>query len=339
MIKSKSKKLFLFFLLVIIFLSFIVWRFLNFEWDRVIDNIQSIHIGKYILAAVLYYFSFIFRGLRWKMIAKEANIDNANGKNIPSTIKLSGIILIGWFANSVAFMRVGDLYRGILLSKESKSNLSMSLGTIFAERIQDMISVSILIVISIGVIALTGKVNPPDWILVSVILILVFIFFTLIIMKIIGKKLSIFLPIKIRDFYLSFQKAALDSFSKKSILPELLLGVIGWILEILRFGLVASALGIDIAVGVIILSTLVGAILTTIPTPGGFGFVEGGLTGLLIVFGINNYDSVTLVAIDRTISWVSIIIFGGLLFFIWNTVKSSKKDVYKFIDTKPTNNK
>ena len=120
---------------------------------------------------------------------------------------------------------------------------------------------------------------------------------------------------------------------------ELLLGVIGWILEILRFGLVASALGIDIAVGVIILSTLVGAILTTIPTPGGFGFVEGGLTGLLIVFGINNYDSVTLVAIDRTISWVSIIIFGGLLFFIWNTVKSSKKDVYKFIDTKPTNNK
>ena len=89
----------------------------------------------------------------------------------------------------------------------------------------------------------------------------------------------------------------------------------------------------------IILSTLVGAILTTIPTPGGFGFVEGGLTGLLIVFGINNYDSVTLVAIDRTISWVSIIIFGGLLFFIWNTVKSSKKDVYKFIDTKPTNNK
>ena len=139
MINSKSKKLFVFFLLVIIFLCFIVWRFLNFEWDRVIDNIQSIHIGKYILAAVLYYFSFIFRGLRWKMIAKEANIDNANGKNIPSTIKLSGIILIGWFANSVAFMRVGDLYRGILLSKESKSNLSMSLGTIFAERIQDMI--------------------------------------------------------------------------------------------------------------------------------------------------------------------------------------------------------
>ena len=64
MINSKSKKLFLFFLLVIIFLSFIVWRFLNFEWDRVIDNIQSIHIGKYILAAVLYYFSFIFRGLK-----------------------------------------------------------------------------------------------------------------------------------------------------------------------------------------------------------------------------------------------------------------------------------
>ena len=88
-----------------------------------------------------------------------------------------------------------------------------------------------------------------------------------------------------------------------------------------------------------ILFTLVGAILTTIPTPGGFGFVEGGLTGLLIVFGINNYDSITLVAIDRTISWVSIIIFGGLLFLIWNTVKSSKKDLHNFIDTKSSNSK
>ena len=107
----------------------------------------------------------------------------------------------------------------------------------------------------------------------------------------------------------------------------MLLGITGWVLEILRFGLVASALGIDIAIGIIILFTLVGAILTTIPTPGVFGFVEGGLTGLLIVFGINNYDSITLVAIDRTISWASIIIFGGLLFLVWNTVKSNKGDL------------
>ena len=327
MINSKSKKLFLIFPLIIIFLTFIIWRFVNFEWDRVLDNIQSIHIGKYVLAGLLYYLSFIFRGFRWKIIAKEANIDNARGKNIPSTLKLSGIILIGWFANSVAFMRVGDLYRGILLSKESKSSLSMSLGTIFAERIQDMISVSILIFISITIIAFTGSINPPDWILIFVITTLVIIIFTLLIMKILGKQLSIILPAKIRDFYLNFQKAALDSFSKKTISPQLLLGITGWVLEILRFGLVASALGIDIAIGIIILFTLVGAILTTIPTPGGFGFVEGGLTGLLIVFGINNYDSITLVAIDRTISWASIIIFGGLLFLVWNTVKSNKGDL------------
>ena len=334
MINSKSKKLFLIFPLIIIFLTFIIWRFVNFEWDRVLDNIQSIHIGKYVLAGLLYYLSFIFRGFRWKIIAKEANIDNARGKNIPSTLKLSGIILIGWFANSVAFMRVGDLYRGILLSKESKSSLSMSLGTIFAERIQDMISVSILIVISITIIAFTGSINPPDWILIFVITTLVIIIFTLLIMKILGKQLSIILPAKIRDFYLNFQKAALDSFSKKTISPQLLLGITGWVLEILRFGLVASALGIDIAIGIIILFTLVGAILTTIPTPGGFGFVEGGLTGLLIVFGINNYDSITLVAIDRTISWASIIIFGGLLFLVWNTVKSNKGDLSDLTDKK-----
>jgi uncharacterized protein (TIRG00374 family) len=64
--------------------------------------------------------------------------------------------------------------------------------------------------------------------------------------------------------------------------------------------------------------------LTTIPTPGGFGFVEGGLTGLLILFGRIDNEAISLVAVDRTISWLSVVLFGGILFVVWHTVKAKK---------------
>ena len=124
-------------------LSFAMWRIFDFEWDEVWTNIKNVHPGKYMLAVVLYYLSFLFRGLRWRLLAKTANIGGDNGKNVPGTTALSGIILMGWFANSVAFLRLGDAYRGWSLARESKSDFPSSLGTVLAERVQDMAAVLI----------------------------------------------------------------------------------------------------------------------------------------------------------------------------------------------------
>ena len=61
------------------------------------------------------------------------------------------------------------------------------------------------------------------------------------------------------------------------------------------------------------------AVLSTIPTPGGFGFVEGGLTGVLIFLGLGDTQALTLTIVDRSISWISIIVIGGTLFVSWQT--------------------
>ena len=78
----------------------------------------------------------------------------------------------------------------------------------------------------------------------------------------------------------------------------------------------------DHSLGIIMFAALANAMLTTIPTPGGFGFVEGGLTGLLILFGRTDNEAISLVAVDRTISWLSVVLFGGILFVVWHALKA-----------------
>ena len=83
-------------------------------------------------------------------------------------------------------------------------------------------------------------------------------------------------------------------------------------------------MGIEISFGIVMFAALANAMLTTIPTPGGFGFVEGGLTGLLVLFGRTDNEAISLVAVDRTISWLSVVLFGGILFVVWHAVKAKK---------------
>ena len=303
-------------------LGFALWRIFDFEWTEVWDNVKGIHPGKYLLAFGLYYLSFWFRGLRWQLMARTANIGGSDGKNVSGTLTLSGIILMGWFANSVAFMRLGDAYRGWALSRESGSDFPSCLGTVLAERVQDMAAVLILVLVAAILITVEGNSKVPGWVVFAAFLLVAVLIIGLLVMRLAGERLSRRLPDRIETAYVNFQRGTLDSFSGRAIPLQLALGIVGWLLEIARFYFVADAMGIEISFGIVMFAALANAMLTTIPTPGGFGFVEGGLTGLLILFGLSDSDSISLVAVDRTISWLSVVLFGGILFAVWHAVKA-----------------
>ena len=307
-----------------ILLGFAMWRIFDFEWDEVWTNIKGIHLGKYLLAAGLYYLSFWFRGVRWKLIAKTANIGGDNGKHVPGSIALAGIILMGWFANSVAFLRLGDAYRGWALSKESKSDFPSSLGTVLAERVQDMAAVLILVLGAAIWLTTEGDSKVPGWVVFAAFVLVSVLILGLLIMRMTGERISRRLPGRFGEAYVNFQRGTLSSFSGSVIPPQIVLGIIGWILEIARFYFVTDAMNIEISFGIVMFAALANAMLTTIPTPGGFGFVEGGLTGLLILFGLSDNQAISLVAVDRTISWLSVVLFGGILFVVWHIIKAKK---------------
>lgn len=307
-----------------VLLAFALWRIFDFEWDEVWTNMKNVHPGKYLLAIVLYYLSFWFRGLRWRLIAQTAEIGGDKGKNVPGTLSLSGIILMGWFANSVAFLRLGDAYRGWALARESKSDFPSSLGTVLAERVQDMAAVLILVLTAAIWLTIEGDSKVPGWVVFAAFALVGALVLGLFVMRVAGEQISRRLPGRFEAAFVNFQKGTLSSFSGKDLPPQLLLGIVGWLLEIARFYFVADAMGMDISFGIVMFAALANAMLTTIPTPGGFGFVEGGLTGLLILFGRSDNEAISLVAVDRTISWLSVVLFGGILFVVWHAVKAKK---------------
>lgn len=302
-------------------LALAAWRFLDVDWSGLRTQVLSMDPFKYLLALVLYYISFVFRGMRWRLIARTAGFGSIPGVKAPSTLVCSAIILMGWFANSVAFLRLGDAYRGYGLARETGASFPASLGTVLAERVQDMVAVLLVLIVATMALAYTHEVAAPG-VVIGVAFVLVAALITgLAVMRAWGERFSAVLPGRIRTAYLHFQSGALASFRPRALPLQLVLGVAGWVLEVARLYFVAEAIGVDISFTIAAFAALANAMLSTIPTPGGFGFVEGGLAGVLILLGLGHTDAFAVTLVDRSISWISVIVFGGATFFFWHTFR------------------
>ena len=295
-----------------------LFRVFNIDWGELWNNVSSIDPLMYAAALVLYYLSFWFRGIRWRLISRTAGLERSASAKVPSGLKCGAIILMGWFANSVAFLRLGDAYRGWAMSRESGAGFAPSLGTVLAERIQDMVVVLTMVLVAAAWVTVAGDVDVPGVVIIAAAGLAAAMAALLLAMRFYWKVLSVRLPHRLRRFSQRFQLSTLRSFRGRDLPLQILLGLVGWMLEIGRFYFVAQGLGIEVGFGIVMFAALANAMLTTIPTPGGFGFVEGGLTGLLILLGIDDTNALTLTVVDRSISWLSVIVFGGLVFFGWH---------------------
>ena len=308
------------------------WRVYDFEWSEVGSALVGVNVWLLLLATALYYASFFVRGIRWRAIAGEANIGAR--KKMPKSTTLSTIILSGWFLNAVGFLRIGDVYRGWALADEADAKLPPSFGTVAAERAQDIVAVLALVLGSAFWLSVTDTgTDAPAPVIYGAFALGGILTAGIVTMRFVESRHITFLPNKITIFYDGFRRSTLSGLSGKRIVPQMGLGFAGWMLEAARFHFVAQALGFDLAFSVSIIAALAVAMLTTIPTPGGFGFVEPGLAGLLLLLGFNDADAIALTIGDRLISWVSVILIGGAVFFIWQAAKVRSKRAKRLLDS------
>ena len=231
---------------------------------------------------------------------------------------MSVLIVIGWFVNSVAWLRLGDAYRAYAFSEDSGASFSWSLGTLLAERLLDMVTVAVLIVASVLLLTLTSDLVASGYIVLAALLMTLLIGLVVILMRLYGARLSRLLPRRLEESYDRFHQGTLGSFDH---LPTVLsLGLIGWLLEMVRLYLVVQALSIDVGIALIPVVALGHAILSTVPTPGGMGAVEPGVTGLLLL-ELSRPEAVAVALTDRSITYLSIVFIGGLLFLARQVVR------------------
>ncbi len=289
---------------------------IDLDWGETWRNVGQMDPRFYVLALVLYYLSFIFRGQRWRMLADSASRgaeEPGEGPALPSSLRFAQLIIMGWFINAIAWLRLGDAYRAWEFSRESKRGFYWCLGTLVAERMLDLTTVALLI--AAGILAAT--VTSDNLILRFLFIAtagMAGIFLALLVsMRFFGLRLARLLPRALERVYGQFHQGTLGSIEPRKLPALAALSVIGWALEAARLYFVVQALDLSLSIPMVLLVSLGHAVLSTVPTPGGIGAVETGMTGLLVL-SMPKADAASVAVLDRTITLLSVIAIGGLVF-------------------------
>ncbi len=294
------------------FIAFLVARF-DLDWGATWDNIRTMNPWLYVAGFTLYYLSFGIRGLRWRILARNAAAHVSPYPKLPSVFEFAKLIILGWFVSSIAPLRMGDAYRAYAFAQDSGGRFSWSLGTVLAERAVDIATVFALLLIgAIAFFVSTGSIESI-YVLVAASVLALVMAGLLVLMRVSGRRLARFLPWGLEKAYDGFHEGTLGSF--KQLPMVFALGLISWFLEVARLYFVVQALGLDVGLPLVLVVTLGNALLTTVPTPGGVGAVEPGITGLLVL-SLARSDAVSVVLVDRSITYISVILFGGLVFVL-----------------------
>jgi uncharacterized protein (TIRG00374 family) len=306
--------------LVIIFLTVFALHS-NINPQKTWAVVRSANLLLFIAAFVVYYFSFVLRALRWRILLQNAGYTKANGIELPRFWKIVEIIYISFFANVIVPAKLGDLYRAYLLRQEINVSTTRSFGTVLAERLLDLI---VLLLLFIPAIIISLHENLPPQLRLSLELLfgaVVVGIVCLFILRHAREHIARLIPLRFRDQYYHFQEGTLGSFRRLPILAGFTVGV--WLCEALRFFFIALSLHlisgdiVHIAAAAIFIG-LGEALLSTIPaTGGGVGFVEGGMVAMIALFyqGANAVNlTAAAILLDRTISLLSILIIGFFVF-------------------------
>ena len=268
-----------------------------------------------VLAFVVYYLNFPIRGLRWKILAQNAEraTQNAAAPPLPSTRAFGESVFLGWFVNAVSWLRMGDPYRAYLITRQREgASYPAMLGTLVSERVIDLISFAVLLLIS-GALLWAGE----DRLSVAAPALAVALagggVLVLAAMALAGERATRRLPAPIRDRYQRLRAGALTSLQGR--LPAIAgLSAAAWATEGARLLLVTSALGLTAPLPTIAFVALAHNLITAIPaTPGGLGLAEAGMVGLLILW-LPVDDAAALTALDRSITWLSVVLIGAIIF-------------------------
>ena len=290
-------------------LGLLLMRF-DIAWGDTWDIVRTLDVRWYLLAFLVHYLTFIFRGARWRLLLQNAS--RRDGGPVPSVAYAGRVILMSWFANSVTWFRMGDAYRAFAYAEDTRTSFPRSMGTVVADRLVDLIVVVALMLAGVIILLIGGQIAPPVLLLALAGTLLVAIAAGLLGMVFAGRWITPRLPRRIGDLYQRFHDGTMGSFGRPHLV--LALGIMAWLCEVGRLFFVVMAVGTPIALGLVLFVPMANGLLSAIPlTPGGLGIVEAGIAGLLRL-ELSVEAALAVALVDRTISYLSTIVFGGAIF-------------------------
>ena len=264
-----------------------------------------------LLATLAYYATFPLRGLRWRFIL--GRVGTQIGRR-----DATEILFLSWFVNCLVPAKLGDLYRAYLLKGNYGGSISRTVGTIFIERIADIVVIFAL-ALAAGFWSFRGRSRPEiDALFLAGFAVAAILVLLVIGLNYFGGHLTRFLPERVADLYERFHEGSTGALTARSLPVIGALTTVIWLLEGVRLFFVIRALDLpdaNLGISASLFVALAGSLLTAIPlTPAGVGFVEAGIVGLLTLYGVVGEPAVAVALTDRAISILTVIVLGGIVY-------------------------
>ncbi|HEX2221370.1 MAG TPA: lysylphosphatidylglycerol synthase transmembrane domain-containing protein, partial [Candidatus Limnocylindria bacterium] len=295
-----------------VLLLFLLFRVvLNVDFGDVWNRISGADPGFLLLATLAYYATFPLRGYRWRYVLAQV------GTRVRFR-DATEIVFLSWFVNCLVPAKLGDLYRAYLLKGNVGASFSRTIGTIFVERIADIVVIFCLAVAA-GFWSFRGRSRPElDAVFVVGFVFAVALVLGILGLRFLGDRVTRVLPARVGEFYERFRHGTTGALSLSGVPVIGLLTAAIWILEGLRLYFVIRALALpDVGLGISssLFVALIGSLLTAIPlTPAGVGFVEVGVVGALSIYGVASSAATAVALTDRAISILTVIAIGAVVY-------------------------
>jgi glycosyltransferase 2 family protein len=313
------------FLLALAVLYLVYRELLGLDWSEAWASVREANAGLIALAFAVFYSSYLVRALRWQALLANVGYDRAAGHPVPSTLGLARIMYLAWFANCVTVARLGDVYRGYLLKKKAGVSFAVTLGTVLAERLLDLLVLAAMM--GTGVLLVFGESLPTEaaQALTAGLILSAVGIVGLLALRRFRWAFERVLPKRLHAHYLRFEHGAIDSFRRLPLLVAY--SVVGWIIEGATLYITAAAVGTPIPVAGALLVALAASLLSTVPiTPSGLGFTEAGMVLMLGWLGLDAPTAGATTLLFRIINYWSIVVFGLVLYVLGRNGNRSAKE-------------
>ena len=134
-------------------LLFLAWQVYRFDDPSgLIDELAGANYLFIIPAVAVYFVGVWFRALRWQFLL--------NPLRYFPVKRLYPVVVIGYAANNLLPMRLGELVRSYYLARQENFSASSALGSVAVERVFDGLTLMVLVAITVPLLLVTGAF---DW--------------------------------------------------------------------------------------------------------------------------------------------------------------------------------
>lgn len=302
------------FLFALVILFFVIRR-TNIDISESFRQMRQANLW-YLSGAILaYYVTFVLRGWRWKGMLASAGISEKTGHKMPNLVGMFQIMTLSWFTNSILPARMGDAYRCYLIKRRSGASFGVSLGTMLAERLIDLVVLVAMLLLAGAAVYGTHTPDRTEQAFLVGGGVVVLVVTGVAVLWALRDRVEAFMPGRLAMVFGRVRKGLFESLGRPT--QPIGVSVVLWLCDGLRVLLVARALGEVIPYHAAIMVALLSALVSTIPiTPAGLGFVEGIMIYSLTSIGVLQSTAGTIALLDRVVTYGTLLIVGGLV-YIW----------------------